>query len=456
MDESPAEAFIKVSIISLLLGLTSLPPACAQRNENFAAVSSTDDLGSFAPTHPVDPAFAKLKPYRTYYHIAGIQPYAQQFLVHFMVGSDPVLATFHADTVDEIQAQKNIPTVTGVLATGTLTPTTTPPDQLSLETAVRAKVKELYPTSSQLILAYQGEIRRIDVVETIVISSSTVDLFQRIAHLTTLHFSQKKGLPGLILDRGVAQSNVTDELCDRQDQTSCMVRPNFIPFLSAPDAEGRSAFAYSMYRSSTREDLHLKFPELDRELDRLWPMILTTVNDLDAGNYTNPIEAILQKQFSGLPAKLQTFFNQGVICGGTPIESPRTAEKTHTVSFGFTLDQLLKGLNTHIAMEEFGLDVSLQASDKAIHLVVRKPTGERIDFARQMTNIEDSLIAGNGSLAPRNGNIKTSPVTAGNDPAAWQTFPDTKAKQGMNFRCRLTNPSLSIRPEGVQMGVFTY
>lgn len=436
----------------LLLGLMPWSSLSQAQITGADAVSSSPP-----PRHTVDPAFAKLKPYRTYLAIHGIQPYAQQFLVHFMIGSEPVLATFHADTVAEIQELKSIQEVSGSLATGTLKPAVTPPEWVGLEVAIRSKIKQIHPTASHLIFSYQGEIRRIDVTETIVLSSSTQDLFRRAAHITTLYFSQKKGTAGLILDRGIAPTKTITSLCNQWDLSSCTVRPYFLPFLSWPDAEGRSSFAYSTVRSSfTRPDLHLKFPELDRELDRIWPIILNTLRELDSGTYINPIETILQKQHAGLPAKLRTFFSQGIICGGTPVDAPRKAEKFHFAAFGFTLDQLLNGIQQRITMTEFGLDVVLQADSKSMRIVARKPTGEHIEFAWNIVNIEDSLIAGNDSLAPRNGEIKRSPIDTGNDQRSWKAFPELTTAQGINLRCHLISPSLRTSPAGVQMGAVTY
>lgn len=425
---------------------------------NAADITAIDDLDDLqSPRHTVDPVFAKLKPYRTYYAITGIQPYAQQFLVQFMLGSEPVLATFHGDTVADIQDLKTIQEVSGTLAGGTLKPKVTPPEWLDLELAIRSKIKLLHPTSSKLIVSYQGEMRRIDVTETIMLSSSTQELSRRVAHVTTLHFSQKKGTSGLVVDRGIAQSSSTTALCAQLDPKSCVVRPHFLPFLSWPDAEGRSSFAYSMVRgTSARPENRLKFPELDRELDRIWPIILSTVKELDEGTYVNPIETLLKKQRAGIPAKLQTFFSQGVICGGTPVDGPRKSEKFHSATFGFTLQQLLSGFKKDVTMTEFGLNVTLQANTKSMRIDVRKNSGEHLEFAWDIPNIEDSLLAGNDSLAPRNGEIKRKVIGINSDHNSWKSFPEVRTKQGMNFRCHLMSQTLQTRPQGVQLGGFTF
>lgn len=400
-------------------------------------------------THAIDPIFAKLKPYRTYYQIDAMSPYAHQFTVH-LAGSDDRYVIVRGNTESDINTLKSVPAIIKGTPVS-FTPAPAPESIGTLETAVKGKISQLYPEARDVTLAYDGEIRGINVRETIVLSSSTQDIWQRVASMTILAFTQKKGRPGLALDKTTAPASGVHLLCDPANAQSCVQKPNFLPFLSSPDTEARSLFLYSFSRKSENPEARLKFPELDHELDRLWPFIVSTANEMDAKKYSNPIDTILEKQWGGLAKNLQVFFNPRLHCTSSPINKPQGKQTVHVVHFGFTLTQLLKGFELQSTIPETGLTATMRANDKELHIHVRKSSADAIEFSWAM-NMEANLIAANGSLAPRNGAIKLQEVKTDNDDGDWKKFPET-SEESIRYRCRmLDNESLQIFPSGALLG----
>lgn len=407
------------------------------------------------PVHAVDSAIAKLKPYRTYYQLDAISPYVEQFTARFYIKSVPTIATIRGNTVDEIRSLTKLTAASGNAAIPTLKAVAAPIEARDLEKAARAKIVQLYPTATKIVTMYQGPVRQLDVSETIVVSSANANIFKRIAEIARFRFIQPQNQGTLSLDRSASRTSMLSILCSQWDTQSCTKRPNFIPFAASRGVDGRSLFSYSQLRNSDVPTMfRLKNANFDKDLDRLWPMILRTAVELDSGIYHNPIESILQNQFGGVPSELEIFLNQSITCAGAPEGASRSKETTHTVSFGFTLDQIIKGIKLTETMTEFDIEAKFRATDKELHVTLRHPSGERIEFGWEY-NLENNLISGNGSLAPKNGAIRMSALDTGNDESNWKVFPGKHPE--MTFRCWASqNDALLIRPAGVPLGSISY
>lgn len=243
-----------------------------------AAVQAADT----AAPHPI---WQRLKSYRNYYAVTGSTPVAHRFSAWFL-HIEPSFLQVGANTIEEIDQLEEDDFTGGWGGIG-LPPPSVPPvpaPVAPLAEALEAKLRKLYPELSRLQIRYEGRRRRIRLAE-ICRTSVAAPVERALARNSELTVEHEEGSTELVFT-GINFFGGIGRLIPHGDEAMRM--PHFVDYVTPPALEGSSLAGATL--------LELDDPAHAAAWADASARIVATADALAAGDYENPIEAVLAAQ----------------------------------------------------------------------------------------------------------------------------------------------------------------
>ena len=304
-----------------------------------------------------------LKLYRTYHYVIDKTERAHHFDVWFDDGW-----THHCfvggNTPGEIM-------VSGIgclwgglrLPPGGVTPV---PDAVShLADAVVARIAELFPGASNIVVAYRGDFSTIEIgAATPITSDGSLFLFSELTFSIFAEPPELRSYPyGLQITSGLTGTPPpAEELCD--------TAPCFVDLVMPPEIEGSCLVcAHSWGAGGPYEPAWSDFVSA----------VLATAEAIDQGTYVNPINSILSAQGDTLlPSDLNQFADYKIYT------YLRGSGERETITLKFPVSKSASGPVTSSRISrKTGIfyQASLDFGTRSVTTIVSTPTGERQELS---------------------------------------------------------------------------
>ena len=264
-------------------------------------------LGLAVAAHAADsaaphPIWSRLKPYRNYWAVTGSKPFAHRFSAWFVDGT----YTFWqvgANSVEEVDRLEE-DDFSGGWGGIALPPPSVPPvpaPVAPLAEALEARLRKLRPGLSSLKIRYEGRRRRIRLKE-ICRTSVAAPIERALARRSELTVEHEEGSTALAF-AGINFYGGLGRLVPHGDEAAAL--PNFVDFVTPAALEGSSLAGAALDE--------LADPAHEGAWAAASARIVATADALAAGEYQNPIEAVLAAQGEGtLPPEFDGYLTYEV------------------------------------------------------------------------------------------------------------------------------------------------
>jgi hypothetical protein len=235
----------------------------------------------------VNPIYARLKAYRTYFDVTATTPMAQRFKVWF-IDKDYCFCSIAGNTVQEMEnlTEHDLHLWWGGFSLPPSSVEPVPAPLKPLADAMLARVKVLHPDGKNFLVSYAGEFRTVSIREMTPLAREG-DPGKRLSHNGNANFAIKRdgtvaGTEGMT---GIGTGLVAHPAFP--DESTKL--PHFVDFRLPPELESYSLVAGYLY--------HLGGASA-AAWNQMIAAALKTAKAIEEGTYKNPIEELLAQQGS--------------------------------------------------------------------------------------------------------------------------------------------------------------
>lgn len=261
----------------------------------------------------IDPIFARLKPYRTYFSITKVDRFAEQFRVRIQETYNRFSGCVAINSEEEAEAlvKENMGCPPNDVAPPEMLPV--PPEKKDLALAIEKRMKEIFPKLTKFSIGYFGNYRAINVLSTTLLAenNNAKNTLVHQASFQARHIRDTNRLD--VVQKQAGFIGGSTYLCfENQPEYYvhyyhfCKTLSQFIDYQLPAKLEGSSLYYGLFEKQKVYRDALVGFSEA----------VIQTADAIANGSYENPIEKILATQGTDdLPNGIEPYFEFSSMVG---------------------------------------------------------------------------------------------------------------------------------------------